>query len=180
MHLFLQARSFRSLLASITMAGYRDHFYHKNHVGEKSLSGKGREEEELSGCLMGRDLHDVEILLGDQVTFHTETELIAAGSGEDQRGDIDPEVRDLKTVRDDDVRECGAADELFVVEVNQDRCRTGKSLQHRSGRSTSPFVVLEGKAQGLQVGEQADQAFLLGHAVLDDLVADQGTPARWV
>jgi hypothetical protein len=33
--------------------------------------------------------------------------------------------------------------------------------------------VLEGEAHGLQVGEEADEAFLLGDAVLDDLVADQ-------
>jgi hypothetical protein len=33
--------------------------------------------------------------------------------------------------------------------------------------------VLEGETYGLQVGEEADEAFLLGDAVLDDLVADQ-------
>jgi len=32
---------------------------------------------------------------------------------------------------------------------------------------------LEGKTEGLQVCEQADQAFLLGHAVFDHLVTDQ-------
>jgi hypothetical protein len=39
--------------------------------------------------------------------------------------------------------------------------------------------MLEGKAHGLQMGEETDEAFLLGDAVLDDLIADQeGLHAR--
>lgn len=122
---------------------------------------------------MGRDLYDVEILLGDQVPFHTETELIAAGRRKDQRRDIDPEVRDLQTVRDHDVRESGAADKLFAVEVNKIDVELVGAFSVGQTEVQAHLLVLEWKAQGLQMREQADQAFFLGHAVFDDLVADK-------
>jgi hypothetical protein len=40
--------------------------------------------------------------------------------------------------------------------------------------------MLEGEAHGLQVGEEADQTFLLGDTVLDDLVADQESLHAWL
>jgi hypothetical protein len=39
--------------------------------------------------------------------------------------------------------------------------------------------VLEGKAHGLQMGEEADEAFFLCDAVLNDLVADQEGLYAW-
>ena len=77
-------------------------FYHKNRTWEKSLGSVERIPEECLGGLVGREQHDVEIFLGDQVPFHPEAELIAAGSGKDQRGNIDSKVRNLQTVADDD------------------------------------------------------------------------------
>jgi hypothetical protein len=122
---------------------------------------------------MGRDLYDVEILLGDQVPFHTETKLISAGGRKDQRGDIDPEVRDLQTVRDHDVRERGPADELFAVEVNEIDIELVGAFSVGQAEVQAHLLVLKWKAQGLQMREQADQALFLGRAVFDDLVADK-------
>ena len=68
---------------------------------------------------MGLELHHVEILLRDEVTFHPQAELIASGSGEDQRGDIDAEIGNLEAIADEDIRQRGSADELLGVEIDQ-------------------------------------------------------------
>lgn len=122
---------------------------------------------------MGRNLYDVEILLGDQVPFHTETELIASGGRKDQRRDINPKVRDLQTIRDHDVRERSAADELFAVEVNEVDVEAVGAFSVGKAEVQAHLLVLEWKAQGLQMRKQADQVLFLGHAVFDDLVADK-------
>lgn len=122
---------------------------------------------------MGRDLYDVEIFLGDQVPFHPETELIAAGGRKDQRRDIDPKVRDLQTVRDHDIRERGTADELFTVEVDEVDVEPVGTFSVGQAEVQAHLLVLERKTQGLQMREQADQVLFLGHAVFDDLVADK-------
>jgi len=139
----------------------------------RAYLGKGTEEEELSGCLMGRDLYDVEILLGDQVPFHTETELVATGGRKDQRRHINPEIRDLQTVRDHYVREGSTADELFAVEVNEIDVEPVSAFRVGQAEVQAHLLVLEWKARGLQMREQADQALFLGPAVFDDLVANK-------
>src|SRR6185436_19477125 len=113
------------------------------------------ERRDVLRGLMSRHLHHTEVLLRDQMPFHPEAEFIAPRSGEDQRGDIDPEIGNLKAVADSNIWESGSADKLFVVEVDQ----------------------IDVEVIGpLGIGEteiEAHEAFLLGDAVLNDLVADQ-------
>ena len=122
---------------------------------------------------MGRHLHHVEIFLGDQVPFHFEAELVTPRSREDQRRNIDSEIRDLQPIADDDIGECSATHELFTVEIDQVDVKLVRAFRIGEAEVETHLLMLEGKAQSLQVREQSDEAFLLGHAVLDNLVADQ-------
>ena len=68
-------------------------FYHKNRRGEKRANCEVtlRNTEELRR-LVCRELHDIEVFLGDQVSFHPETKFVATGCGENERGYVDPKV----------------------------------------------------------------------------------------
>ena len=122
---------------------------------------------------MGWQLNHVEVFLSDQVPFHSEPELVAPGGRENQRGDVDPEVRDLQSIADDDIRERGATHELFCVEIDQVDIKLVGTFRIGEAEIETHLLMLEGEAQRLQVSEQSDEALLLGHAVLDDLVTDQ-------
>ena len=69
--------------------------------------------------LMSRHLHHTEVLLCNQMPFHPEAEFIAPRGEEDQLGDIDPEIGNLKAVADSNIWKSGSTDKLFVVEVDQ-------------------------------------------------------------
>lgn len=66
---------------------------------------------------MSRHLHHGEVFLRNQVSFHTEAKLIPSGSGKDQGGYIDPEIRDLQAIADGNRRKGCATDKLLVVEI---------------------------------------------------------------
>src|SRR5512146_1800963 len=122
---------------------------------------------------MGRHLHDVEILLRDEMPLHAEAKLISPGGGEDQRGDVNAKIRDLQTVSDHNIRKSGTTNELFAVEIDQINVELIGSFGIGQAEVQTHLLMLERKTDGLQVCEEADQALLLGHAVFDDLVADQ-------
>ena len=119
------------------------------------------------------DLHDVEILLSDQVSFHPQPELVAARGRKNERRDIDAEIRNLQAVRDHDVGERGAAHQLLAIEVHKIDVEPVQAFSIREAEVQPHLLVLERKVQRLQVREQADQAFFLGDAVLDHLIADE-------
>ncbi len=79
----------------------------------------------------------------------------------------------MQAITDNDIRECGPADELFAVEIDQIDVELIGPFSVGQAEVKTHLLMLEGETDGLQVCEQADQAFLLGHAVFDDLVADQ-------
>jgi len=60
-------------------------FYHREAGGRNGLARRLRR-------LPVGQLYHMEVFLGDEVAFHSQPELIAAGSGEDQRGNVDAEV----------------------------------------------------------------------------------------
>ena len=68
---------------------------------------------------MRRHLHDAEVLLRDEVSFHAQAKLIASWGWEDQRGDINSEIGNLKAVGDGNIRKGCPADKLFVVKIDQ-------------------------------------------------------------
>jgi hypothetical protein len=122
---------------------------------------------------MGRELHDVEIFLSDQVTFHPETEFVAARGGEHERRHIDAEVRNLEAIGDHDIRKCGAADELFGIEIHEVDVEPVHTLGVREAEVQAHLLMLERKTESLEMREQADETLLLGHTVFDHLIADK-------
>ena len=124
-------------------------------------------------CLRVRHLHHTEVLLRDEMALHPQSELITAGSGEDQRRNIDAEVGNLQAIQDVDVGKRGAAYELVVVETDEIDVEVVRAFGVRQAKIQSHVLVLERKHGGLKVREDADQAFLLRQTVLDHLIADQ-------
>lgn len=124
------------------------------------------------GRLMGWQLHHVEVFLRDEMSIHAKTKFVAAGSREDQRGDIDPEIGNLQAVTDNDIRQCGTAYQLFAVEVHEIDVEVIGPFCVGQTEVEPHLLMLEGKADCLQVSEETDEALLLGQAVFNNLVAD--------
>ena len=79
----------------------------------------------------------------------------------------------MKYVCIHDVGERGAAHQLLVIEVNEIDVEPVQALSIREAEVQAHLLMLERKVQCLQVREQADQAFFLGDAVLDHLIANE-------
>ncbi len=122
---------------------------------------------------MGRHLHHIEVLLSDEVALHPQSKLVATGSGEDQRGNINAEIGNLQAISDHNVRERCAAHQLFVIEVRQVDVEVIRALGVREAKIQPQLLMLERKGNCLEMRENADQALLLGQTVFNDLVTDQ-------
>ena len=121
---------------------------------------------------MSLQLNYVEVFLCDEMSIHTEPKFVASRSGEDQRGNIDAEIRNLQAVADGDVRQRGTAHQLFAVEIHEINIEVIGPFRVGQTKVESHLLMLKRKADRLQMGEEADEALLLGHAVFNDLVAD--------
>jgi len=122
---------------------------------------------------MARHLHHIEVLLSDEVALHPQSKLVATGGGEDQRGNINAEIGNLQAIPDHNVRERCAAHQLFVVEVRQVDVEMIGALGVREAKIQPHLLMLERKGDGLEMGENADQAFLFRQTVFNNLVTDQ-------
>jgi hypothetical protein len=129
---------------------------------------------------MGWQLHHVEVFLCDEMSIHAKTKFIAPRSREDQRGNVDSEIRNLQAVADDDIRQRGAAYQLFTVEVYEVDLEVIGPFRIRQAEVEPHLLMLEGKADCLQMREEPDEALLLGDAVFNDLVADQKGLNAWL
>ena len=83
-------------------------------------------EERNGECLSGwfssgmvRWRHDAEILLCDEMAFHTQPKFISPRRGENEQGNVDSEVRNLEPIADVDVGKGSPADELLRIEIDQ-------------------------------------------------------------
>ena len=128
---------------------------------------------------MRLELHHVEILLCNQVSFHAETEFIAARSGKDQRGDVNSKIGNLEAIGDDDVGKGSPTHELLDVQIHQIDVEMVCTFCIGEAEVQSHLLMLKRKCDRLKMSEQTDQAFLLGQAVFDHLIANEkGLDAR--
>jgi hypothetical protein len=129
---------------------------------------------------MGWQLHNVEVFLCDEMSIHAETEFIAPRSWEDQRGNVDTEIRNLQAVTDDDIRQRGTTYQLFTVEVHEIDVKVIAPFRIGQTEVEAHLLMLEGKADCLKMREQSDEALLFSQAVFNDLVADQEGLNAWL
>lgn len=122
---------------------------------------------------MCRQLHHIKVFLRDEVAVHAEAKFVPSRGGEDQRRDINAEVRALEPVGDDDIRESGTTDKLLIVQINEVNGEFVAAFGIGQAEVQSHLLVLEGKAESLEMGKQSDQTLLLGYGVFDDLVTNQ-------
>ena len=100
-------------------------------------------------------------------------ELIAAGSGKNQRRDIDGEIGDLQAISDVDRRKCRAADEFIGIEKEEVDIKLVSPFGVGQAEIDAQLLMLKGKDRGSEMCEDTDQAFLSGGTVFNDAVTDQ-------
>lgn len=122
---------------------------------------------------VGRHLHHIEVLLSDEVALHPQSKFVAAWGGEDQRGNINAEIGNLKAISNHNVGERCAAHQLFVIEVGQVDVELIGALGVREAKIQPQLLMLEREGDCLEMRENADQALLLRQTVFNDLVTDQ-------
>jgi len=129
---------------------------------------------------MARYLHHIEVFLSNKMAFHPQSEFIATRGGEDQRGDVDAEIGNLQAVPNDNIGEGCAAHQLFSIEVHQVDIKVIGAFGIREAKIQPHLLMLKRKNDGLEMGEDADQAFLFCQTVFDNLITDQeGLDARF-
>src|SRR5262245_16351249 len=114
------------------------------------------------------------------MSLHAKTKFVAPRSWEDQGGNVDSEIRNLEAVADDNVRQCCAAHQLFTIEIDEVDVEVIGPFCISQTEVEPHLLMLEGKADGLQVGEEPNEALLLGDTVFNHLVADQEGLNAWL
>ena len=117
-------------------------------------------------------LHHTKIFLRDNLTIRKQPEFVPPGAGKSKVIQGEAKIGNLEPIGNFDQRQFGFRHQEICIQVYEGDFELVGSLGIRQAKIQAHLMVQKGKGQTLQVGEYSNQAFFLGRAVFNDIIAD--------